>query len=187
MNFFDDTIIDKTSYSYQDLIGQPPIVTKILESSGNPAKGSSSPTQVYLGTTTGWQFAVGDSVYYQINVPLDWYPNGTFTLELHWYSSNTTASRYIQWQVDWDSIGLGEVITSPGSSGTITSGDVLLSTTANSLTETAMTSIAGNNIANNDHITLKVSRIASSGTAPAVGDNPVIIHMEVAYQAYGVK
>lgn len=162
-------------------------IVKLVESTGNPARGTSAPTQVFLNNVSGWKFAVGDNTYYDMLVPLDWYKDGNFTLEIHWYSSNTTAARYIQWQVDWQSIAIGEVITAPGSSGVLVSGDILLSTTANILQETIMPTIAGTLITAGDHLLFKISRIASAGTAPAAGDNPIHVHTEIEYQAHGIR
>jgi len=163
-------------------------IMRIIESTGNPARGSSAPAQVFLGNTSGWKFIVGDSTYYTIIVPLDWYPNGDFIYELHWYSSNAdvVTPRYIQWQIEWSAVALGEVITAPGSSGTIVSGDILLPTVANTLVETVMPTITGTNFAAGDHLIFKISRIASAGTAPAAGDNPVHIHTEMEYQAHQI-
>lgn len=39
-------------------------------------------------------------------------------------------------------------------------------------------------LAQGDHILIKISRIASAGTAPAAGDNPVHVHTEITYQSY---
>ena len=79
---------------------------------------------------------------------------------------------------------MGEVITAPGSSGTIDTGDILLSTTANQLGEVQFSTFPGSQLAFDDHLSFQLTRTASTGTAPAVGDNPVMIHFEVEYTAY---
>lgn len=163
-------------------------VTGNIELGGNPPHGASAPTLVYLNNVAGWKFAVGDEFYFTQIVPHDWEPEGNFTPELHWYSSNTTAGRYVRYQIDWRAIATGEAVDAPGQSGTIDSGDILLPSTptvANTLIESVST-IAGSNLSAGDHLTLKISRIASAGTAPAAGDNPVFIHMEMDFAKGGL-
>lgn len=162
-------------------------MTGIIESTGNPAKDTAAPTQVFLSNVSGWKFAVGDAIYFSIVLPDWWKAAGSLTWEIHWYSPNTTAARFVQWQLDWMAIAHGETITAPGSSGTITSGDVTMSTVANTLMHTALTPISGASLSAGDHVLAKLSRIASAGTAPAAGDNPVWVHMEIEYptQLYG--
>lgn len=161
----------------------PYVKTLRLDAIGAPATGGSAPTPVFLNNTIGWKFAVGDSVNINVHVPNNWQPGTDMTFTCHFYSTNTTAARYVRGTFDWMTVAMGERITAPGSSGSYDSGDVLLSTTSDALSEFAFTSIPGSSIAEDDHIFMQVTRTASVGTAPAVGDNPVLMHFELDYIA----
>ena len=164
----------------------PNRVTQIVQDSGNPGDGSVAPVSVALNNIYGQKFAVGDSVHFTFMISSNIKASSDFTTELHWYSSNTTAARYVQFQIVWRAVAIGETITAPGNSGTIVSGDILLSTTANTFIETIMPVIAGTSIAVDDHLFLEISRIASVGTAPAAGDSPVLLHFEVEFMVQGL-
>jgi len=159
--------------------------TKLIQTSGNPPKGAAAPTQVYLNNATGWQTKVGDEIYYNLVVPDDWVPGTGFTFDLHFYSPNTTAARYIRFTLNWMSIAIGETISAPGSSGSIDSTDILLSTTANTFAAFNFTTIAGSNVALGDHMFFRLIRTAAVGTAPATpADDPVVMHFEITYTGY---
>lgn len=157
---------------------------KTIETTGNPPKGTAAPTQVFLNHTSGWKFAVGDSIYFIFVIPPDWVPNTDFVFEAHFYSPNTTAARYVRGQLEWVALAQGEIITAPGSSGIFDTGDILLPTTANQFGEVLFPPILGTSISQGEHISLHLTRIASVGTAPAAADNPVLIHFEIEYTAY---
>jgi len=161
---------------------------KRIETNGNPAKGTSAPVETYLNNTVGLKFAVGDSVYFNLALPDDWVPNTDLTFEAHFYSSNTTAARYVRGSLDWQACALGEAITAPGSSGTLDTGDILMGTTANQLGAVAFPVIPGTSLSFDDHIFLKLTRTAATGTAPASpADNPVLMHFEIEYTAYVIR
>lgn len=154
-----------------------------LDAIGSPALGGSAPAEVFLNKTVGWKFAVGDSINMNVHVPHNWKRGTDMIFTCHFYSTNTTASRYVRGTFDWMSIGMGERITAPGSSGSFDSGDILLSTTSDVLGEFSFQVIPGSSISEDDHIFMQLTRTASIGTAPAVGDNPVLMHFELNYTA----
>lgn len=159
--------------------------TKDLETNGNPARGAAAPTQVFLNNVSGWRFAVSDEIYFNFAIPEDYKPGTDLTFELHFYSANTTAARYVRFTLDWQAIAIGEVVTAPGSSGSIDSADILLATTANQFSSKVFTVIPGASLSASDHINLRLIRTASVGTAPASpADNPVMVHFEISYTAY---
>lgn len=181
---------DLIGHSWQDWIYKvwTKKKNKRVETNGNPAKGTSAPTQVFLNNVSGLRFAVGDEIYFNFALPDDWVPNTDITLETHFYSPNTVAARYVAGELDWQACALGEAISAPGSSGVIASGDILLGTTANQLGAYAFTNIPGTSLSFDDHIFLRLARTASVGTAPASpADNPVLVHFEVEYTAYVLR
>lgn len=154
--------------------------TRHLEVPPNPAPGGAAPTQVIDSSVSGWKFAVSDSILAGWEIPHDWSAGADFTLELHAYSTNTTAGRYVQFRASWRSLAEGEQITG-GASGANDSGDILLPTTTKQMFSVPLGTISGASIAAGDHLFVEISRIASSGTAPAVADNPIVVHSDINY------
>lgn len=155
----------------------------ITESTGNPALGGSAPVKTILTNTLGWKFAVGDDMYFSFMYPPGVKQGGNMVCHVHAYSSNTTAARYIRFQMDYTVVKVNDVVSSGSASGTLTSADTLLPTAANTMIEVECGTIVIPTIATSSdpHFFFKLSRVASVGTAPAAGDNPVMVHMEFEY------
>lgn len=154
----------------------------IVESTGNPATGAISPTKTFLGTVVGYKFAVSDELYFNFLYPPGIKQGANLLIHLHCYSSNTTAARYVRFQADYTIVKNGDDVTTGSASGTLNTGDVLLPTAANTLFEPAMSvAVPVISVTDDPHFFIKISRIASVGTAPTAGDNPVVAHMEFEY------
>ena len=155
-------------------------VMKRLESAVYPALGAAAPTQVIDSNVNGFKFAVNDSILEVFVIPSDWSPGTGIDIHGHWYSTNTTASRYVQFRCSYRLLANGEQVTG-GTSGNLDTGDILLPTTTKQTFEADHGTIPAGNISVGDHLYIEMSRIAASGTAPAGADNPIFTHFDIEY------
>lgn len=149
----------------------------------HPGAGVSAPTSVFKGLFQGERFAVGDELYLSAQeLPHDIDLTVGIEVILHYGSGNTTAARYVKFEVAWASIAVGEVCTATG--GTLTPAEVVLSTTADALNELVAGTIPPASLTEGDHLAMRIKRVASAGTAPTpVTGDPYIVHAELEYTA----
>jgi hypothetical protein len=150
---------------------------------GLAASPSDAPTKAIVGNYYGYKFTVGDYGYVRsFEVPYDWDSTTDLEVKVHWYSNNASASKFIDWQIDYNATAENTEQVN-AATATITTGDIPVSVTAYRLTETSVfiTSAA---VAADDVLGMKITRIAASGGAGVIPDDePVIIGMELEYTA----
>ena len=113
-------------------------------------------------------------------LPYDWDSTTDLIFKVHLYSTNTTASRFVKFQIDYNATAEGTENVNAATT-TADTGDITLSTTAYRLTEATKT-LAAANFAPDDVLSFLIKRIASVGTAPASpADNPVVMSFEIEY------
>jgi len=145
--------------------------------------GGDAPSLVVLTNVVAHKYIVADAQYFVIQVPSDFEAGSPVEIQIAMFSSNTAAARYVKWQMDWNSVAFGEVVTA-GASGTAETGDVVLPTVANELKSVTVGTIAGGNVVAGDHLMVKLSRVAAVGTAPtAPADRPLVLHADIKYNS----
>jgi len=167
----------------QTMIGDARINKTVILAQGIIGSGGASPSIAKVGNTAGYKYLVDDEVYcIPFEIPYDWDTTTDLLFKVHFYSTNTTASRFVKFQIDYNSTAEGTENVDAATTTTDT-GDVTLYTTAYRLTE-ATKALPAANFAQDDVVSIKVKRIASVGTAPASpADNPVIMSFEIEYIA----
>jgi len=184
-----DTYLEALTAATVEANGQITLVSgarvnrSIILNQGILGSGAAAPTIAKVGNTAGYKYAVNDEVYMvPFEIPYDWDSTTDLSFKIHFYSTNTTADRFIKYQIDLNATA-EDTENVNAATTTLDTGDVLLSTTAYRLTESTTTLDAGY-FAADDVISLKIKRIASAGTAPtAPADNPVVMSYELEYTA----
>lgn len=150
---------------------------------GVVGSGTNQPTVTKVGNSFGYKFLIGDDVYLTpFEIPYEWDSSTDIKFKIHLYSTNTVASRYVKFQVNFTDVAEGNGLVNKTTTS-VNTGDILLSTKAYNLTEATITIKAGN-FTTDSVISIQLSRIASVGTAPtSPADNPVIMSTEIEYVA----
>jgi hypothetical protein len=147
--------------------------------------GSGAPTLVHRGAFPGYRYELNKYGYMRsFEVPYEWDDTTDLEIKIHWYSPNSTAARYIRWQIDYVAIAENTDLV-PTATTTVTTADITLPSGADAykLMETTLV-IPYTDVDYDDVIGIIVSRVASSGTAPASpADSPLIISLELEYIA----
>ena len=145
------------------------------------ASGAAAPGVVKTVNYYGYAYKVNDDGFVRsFEIPYDWDDTTDVIFHIHWYCNNTTAAKFIQWQLDYSAVAEDTEQVNVGTS-TIPTGDIAVSTTAYRLTETSITiPVAG--LARDDVIGMQIKRIAASGGGGVIPDNyPTIVSLELEY------
>lgn len=152
----------------------------------NFGKGTTAPSQVIIGDYNGWEFTIGDDAV--MTVELSHEVDADNDIEVHFtYVINeayATNNGEVQFQVDYSLVpnGGGEVITAPGSSGTLVTGDINIPTVAYEAAHVITMVIPAADYSNGDLIGLTFSRIAiDAGNNPTA--HPVVLGLHLEYTA----
>jgi len=141
--------------------------------------GGATLTKAY--NTVGYKFGLNDETYINpFELPYEWDIATNAKYKIHWYSTNTTASRFVKFQINYNSTAENTELIS-ATTTPLDTGDIAVPTTAYLLNESTIT-IQANTLALDDVVSILFKRIAAVGTAPAAGDHPVITSMEIEYQ-----
>jgi hypothetical protein len=145
------------------------------------AAGGVAPSIVRVVNFYGYEFSINDAGYVKgFELPYDWDSTTAISFKFHWACNNSSASKFIQWQLDYTSVAENTENINAATS-TLPTGDLAVSTTPYRLTETSI-SIAAAGLALDDVIGMQVKRIAASGGAGVVPDNePIIIGLEIEF------
>lgn len=171
-----------TSEGLQSMTGTARVKRILRLNAGDIKDGSSSPSPVVLGDYLMYNYGINDNAYTSISIPEDLDTSGTIDIYAIWcigeaYSTN---SAEIKWRIDWSLSAIGEVASSPGNSGDNDTGDINIPSTSYTLVRTLLVSISYTDIAANDILGIKVSRIALTG-----GNNPTaepgILGLDIEY------
>lgn len=146
---------------------------------GNPA------TKNPQGNFSGLLYQIGEVMLRNFIVPRGIDPNSTdIDVALIWAIDEDFApnSSSVCWNVDWSAVpqDASETWDAPGSSDTITWGDLEIPTDAKTITKTAWEQIAYTDWATGDLIGLKISRVGlSAGNDPTA--NPILLGVEIRF------
>ena len=153
----------------------------------NFGSGATAPTQTNVGNYNGWSFGINDDSIFNLELPHNLDSAEDIEVHISWVVNEAfaTNSGEVNWQIDWSLTPWDgtEAIDAPTHTGTVTSGDVNIPTTAYHIEHTIMT-IAAANVADLDTLGVTLSRIALvGGTNPTA--EPVIIAAHVEYVTNG--
>jgi len=136
--------------------------------------GASKTTTTIQDNVLGEVFSIGDEVFFGGIIPDD-YDGGDATIRIHFIPMGSEITKEVNWQIDYTTIVNGDLIS--GTTGTVSTGDIVLSSTAFTH-QTANLTIPEVDLTGKDEIFVKVSRIAIiDGDNPA--SNPMMVHGEV--------
>lgn len=142
------------------------------------AKGASAPASVYLGNYYGYEFTVGDSVYYCTEIPYDWDPANALEFEIHWYIDEGDITKHVAWEIYYTATAENGTEAVDAGSTTVASGDIHIPATAKFLNQhTFLIPAAG--LSAHDVLGIIIKRVASVGTAPTA--KPVLIGALIEY------
>lgn len=154
----------------------------------NFGKGSTAPTQVIVGDYNGWRFQIGDDAVITIEMPHN--VDDTKAVELHFtFAINeayATNSGEVQFQMDYSvTPHSGGNLNTPGTSGTVTTGDINIPATAYDTYHSSVAAIPAGSYSNGSVIGLTFSRIAiTGGNNPTA--HPIITSIHLEYTAKAV-
>ena len=143
-------------------------------------QGAAKPTESNLGNYKGWSFNVGDLGYFYFEVPHDCDVTMPIIFAIHWYIDEAGGgTKYVNWGGSFTATNEGTE-TVDHDTDTISSGNVLCHATAKTLVESHIT-IAGDTLAYDDLIGIKIGRIAVTDAVGEPTADPVIIGLEIEY------
>lgn len=142
------------------------------------ASGAGNPSLVtWNGNLRGYSFAVNDVHDFDPQeYPHDGFEGSTATWHIHWISrTNVAAERRVKWQIEYSQANYDAVFPAP----TTISGEIAIpaNTTANTHFISNIGTFVTGKIASQMYS--RLTRIASTGTAPA--DDPIVIGVHYHY------
>jgi len=150
-------------------------------------KGNTKPTQIILGNYTGWEFDINDDSVMDIALPHDVDITGSLIIHISWFVNEaySTNSAEVQWQAKYSFTPQdgSEALDAPVHTGTLTTGDINIPTTAKTVVHTSNLVIPANIIERSvewhDIMGLTIKRIAlNSGVGPTAKPTVVSVHIE---------
>lgn len=173
--------------SGQLILGTGATVVKTIDLAGATFEfGATAPTGGAVGNYQTWAYGIGDDSVTTFELPHDWAVGTDLTVSVDWgiNRDEVTENAEVQWNAIWSAVphDASEVLTGAGT--TIDPGDQSIPTNANTLTRTALGTIAGASLAAEDEIGIKLTRVALDGGAnPGGGVEPYITHLYIEYVA----
>ena len=161
------------------LLGNGRVINTVNLGIDGLSQGATAPGVVKVVNYYGYAFKVNDDGFVRpFEIPYNWDTRTAIEFKIHWYCNNTSASKYIKWQVDYSSVQEDSENVNVATT-TTDSGDVAVPTTAYKLNETTI-SIPAAGLAQDDVMGIQIKRIQSSGGPGAVPDNyPVVVSLEI--------
>ena len=186
---------DLNRYTYDEFQRLSAFFVALLENrdqhisiqNANFGKGNTAPSQVIIGDFNGWEFTIGDDAVFTIEMNHD--VDATKSIEIHFtYVVNeayVTNGGEVQFQAEYSVIphnGNGDTLIVPKASGTLTTGDMNISTLAYEPQHSASMTVPVADFNVGDMIGITFSRIAiTDGNNPTA--NPVITTLHLEYES----
>ena len=169
-----------SAVGHQTMLGTARVEKEILISLQGFGQGVAKPDESNLGNYKGWAFDVGDLGYFYFEVPHDCDVTMPIIFAVHWYIDEAGGgTKYVNWGGSFTATNEGTE-TVDHDTDTISSGNVLCHATAKTLMESTII-IAGDTLAYDDLIGLKMGRIAVTDAVGEPTADPVIVGLEVEY------
>jgi len=138
--------------------------------------GGTKTTTTIIDNSIVEQYSIGDEVFFDAAPGYD-YMSGDLTIDVDFCPMGAEVGKEVQWQLIYLTHDAGEVIN--GTTGTLSSGDIALSSTQYLSQVTSFTIPAANV---KEEIHFRVKRIAiDTGSEPAT--EPAIVHVHISYNA----
>jgi len=151
----------------------------------NLATGTTPPAAVAVDRFRGYGYTVADDADFEFMVPNDWVLGTDIDVYFEWCCNETYAANTgeVNWQLDWETIGTGQVVGA-GTVGTPnTTGDTAIPTAAREKT-VAVLSLDAADLARRDLVRCILSRIALTGGGANPVQEPEVYSVVVEYAAY---
>lgn len=135
-----------------------------------------SPVTVAFDNVFAEQFTINDELYFDEPIPLD-YAGGAMIIFVDMVSMGAETNKYTRWSCVYKTHAANAVIN--GTTGTVGSGDLLLSSTQY-IDQEILFSIPEVDIAGKEALHFKIKRVAiGAGSNP--GTNPSIVNVSIKY------
>jgi len=167
--------LDNTNYSYFDdngvltMAGSARVDKDVEIPLTAFGKGVAAPATIYIGNYIGYEYTIGDTVYYSTEVPYDWDSTSDLGIELHWYIDEayaTAPNGEIRWNLIYTATREDDTETVDAATTTIDSGDINIPAIAKHLVQIILV-IPAAGLQAHDVIGVQIKRVALVG-----GNNP---------------
>jgi hypothetical protein len=154
----------------------------IMISEAQLARGDTPPAAVSTGTCMSYGYTIADDSRITLTMPDDWFPGTAMYAAIRWMVNENFAlnSGHVRWQCAYETIDQNNQVVGAGTSGTVTTGDIAVPTTALQIQNTSIT-IPAADLSLGDTLNLDIERIALIVGPGALAAEPLILCVRLLY------
>lgn len=148
--------------------------------------GTVAPTMVVRSNFRVPEYTINDDSVIHFRVPRTWHPSSPrgIVVTISWGCNEAYAlgNGKVLWRIVWEAVPADSTVALTAATTTVNSAELSIPATADTITETTLTTIAAASVAANDVIGMTISRRALTVGADPVAE-PYIMAVEIGFPA----